>query len=211
VVVQVKIWFQNHRYKTKKAQKDRDKLDQKPAPTTHHHQPAAGGTAASPAAGPKRVAVPRVLVKDGKPCPSSIAPAAAAADRRSNSSSPESTSSDGAAAAAEFRAAAVKPSPFAATHGRAACPPFPVSSAGALVKGEPGGVGGGLGGRCGGMMMSSCDAVHAASFSSVMQPAAAAAGRVHAPPPPPPPLSLDTMTYADFAPPRSCLFNGRTW
>jgi len=90
VVVQVKIWFQNHRYKTKKAQKDRDKLDQKPAPTTHHHQPAAGGTAASPAAGPRRVAVPRVLVKDGKPCPSSIAPAAAAADRRSNSTAPSS-------------------------------------------------------------------------------------------------------------------------
>lgn len=49
---QVKIWFQNHRYKTKKSQKDKDKMDQ------HQKQ--------SPPS-PKRVAVP-VLVKDGKPC-----------------------------------------------------------------------------------------------------------------------------------------------
>ena len=47
---QVKIWFQNHRYKTKKSQKDKEKMDQKQQPQS-----------------PKRVAVP-VLVKDGKPC-----------------------------------------------------------------------------------------------------------------------------------------------
>ena len=49
---QVKIWFQNHRYKSKKSQKDKDKQDQ-------HSK-------VSPPS-PKRVAVP-VLVKDGKPC-----------------------------------------------------------------------------------------------------------------------------------------------
>ena len=48
---QVKIWFQNHRYKNKRAQKDKEKLDQQ------------SGSQHSP----KRVAVP-VLVKDGKPC-----------------------------------------------------------------------------------------------------------------------------------------------
>ncbi|ELT98863.1 hypothetical protein CAPTEDRAFT_40416, partial [Capitella teleta] len=51
---QVKIWFQNHRYKTKKSQKDKDKVDH----SQQHKQ--------SPPS-PKRVAVP-VLVKDGKPC-----------------------------------------------------------------------------------------------------------------------------------------------
>lgn len=49
---QVKIWFQNHRYKTKKTQKDKDK-----------ESPGKQNTPQSP----KRVAVP-VLVKDGKPC-----------------------------------------------------------------------------------------------------------------------------------------------
>nr|AHY88457.1 NK2.1 [Novocrania anomala] len=46
---QVKIWFQNHRYKHKRAQKDKEKLDQQCQQS------------------PRRVAVP-VLVKDGKPC-----------------------------------------------------------------------------------------------------------------------------------------------
>jgi len=45
---QVKIWFQNHRYKLKKANQERG-LDLMPTPT------------------PRRVAVP-VLVRDGKPC-----------------------------------------------------------------------------------------------------------------------------------------------
>ena len=50
---QVKIWFQNHRYKHKRQQKDKDKMDSQ------------SGSACTPS--PKRVAVP-VLVKDGKPC-----------------------------------------------------------------------------------------------------------------------------------------------
>lgn len=45
---QVKIWFQNHRYKTKRARQEKG-LDMNPMPS------------------PRRVAVP-VLVRDGKPC-----------------------------------------------------------------------------------------------------------------------------------------------
>ncbi|XP_077996523.1 thyroid transcription factor 1-like [Glandiceps talaboti] len=48
---QVKIWFQNHRYKMKRQQKDRTMQEQ----NNVSHQ------------SPRRVAVP-VLVKDGKPC-----------------------------------------------------------------------------------------------------------------------------------------------
>ncbi|XP_077861640.1 NK2 homeobox 1 isoform X1 [Saccoglossus kowalevskii] len=48
---QVKIWFQNHRYKTKRQTKDRTMQEQNNV--THQS--------------PRRVAVP-VLVKDGKPC-----------------------------------------------------------------------------------------------------------------------------------------------
>lgn len=51
---QVKIWFQNHRYKTKRAQTEKGVYD------PQHHQP---GSLSSP----RRVAVP-VLVRDGKPC-----------------------------------------------------------------------------------------------------------------------------------------------
>ncbi|CAH1791100.1 unnamed protein product [Owenia fusiformis] len=51
--VQVKIWFQNHRYKMKRARQEKG-LDMNPLPS------------------PRRVAVP-VLVRDGKPCqPSSM-------------------------------------------------------------------------------------------------------------------------------------------
>lgn len=49
---QVKIWFQNHRYKTKRAQKDKEKMEQNCSQS------------------PRRVAVP-VLVRDGKPCSNS--------------------------------------------------------------------------------------------------------------------------------------------
>ncbi|KAM7289271.1 putative homeobox protein NK-2 [Ixodes scapularis] len=48
---QVKIWFQNHRYKTKRARQEKG-LD---------------GTGGNPLPSPRRVAVP-VLVRDGKPC-----------------------------------------------------------------------------------------------------------------------------------------------
>ncbi|XP_055628392.1 homeobox protein vnd isoform X2 [Toxorhynchites rutilus septentrionalis] len=51
---QVKIWFQNHRYKTKRAAHEKGSMDVGP------HQ--AGGLPS-----PRRVAVP-VLVRDGKPC-----------------------------------------------------------------------------------------------------------------------------------------------
>lgn len=51
---QVKIWFQNHRYKTKRAQTEKGVYD------PQHHQ-------SSSLSSPRRVAVP-VLVRDGKPC-----------------------------------------------------------------------------------------------------------------------------------------------
>lgn len=51
---QVKIWFQNHRYKTKRALTEKGAME---------HQIHQAGTIHSP----RRVAVP-VLVRDGKPC-----------------------------------------------------------------------------------------------------------------------------------------------
>ncbi|XP_058463027.1 homeobox protein vnd [Malaya genurostris] len=51
---QVKIWFQNHRYKTKRAAHEKGSMD----PSAHQ----SGGLPS-----PRRVAVP-VLVRDGKPC-----------------------------------------------------------------------------------------------------------------------------------------------
>ena len=220
---QVKIWFQNHRYKTKKAQKDREKLDQKPS--VHQLQQTSSSAGVhSPA---KRVVVP-VLVKDGKPCPagtstasSTAAAAAAGSHDRSGSSTPESMSSDG-----DYRAmngsTSSKPSSF--VHRSSACPPpppppqigaipFPVSSSATsgLVKGVQSGGGpglslhGGLGCFTGGnMMSSSVGGDHHASFgpTSMMQPARHGPLSLHA--------AVETMSYADFAP-RSCLFNGRTW
>ncbi|XP_050441310.1 homeobox protein vnd-like isoform X2 [Adelges cooleyi] len=53
---QVKIWFQNHRYKTKRAQQEKGMH-------VDHHAAAAANALTSP----RRVAVP-VLVRDGKPC-----------------------------------------------------------------------------------------------------------------------------------------------
>ncbi|XP_076321608.1 thyroid transcription factor 1-like isoform X2 [Tachypleus tridentatus] len=53
---QVKIWFQNHRYKCKRQAKEKAMAEQQPQ-QSHQHSP-------------RKVAVP-VLVKDGKPCSSS--------------------------------------------------------------------------------------------------------------------------------------------
>lgn len=53
---QVKIWFQNHRYKTKRAQNEKGVYDHA---SVHHHP--------STLPSPRRVAVP-VLVRNGKPC-----------------------------------------------------------------------------------------------------------------------------------------------
>lgn len=55
---QVKIWFQNHRYKTKRAQSEKGGYEHQ---GNGHQQ--SGGQMPSP----RRVAVP-VLVRDGKPC-----------------------------------------------------------------------------------------------------------------------------------------------
>jgi len=62
---QVKIWFQNHRYKLKKARQERG-LDLAPLPA------------------PRRVAVP-VLVRDGKPCSGGAGHSGPAASRESKS------------------------------------------------------------------------------------------------------------------------------
>ncbi|KAK8740330.1 hypothetical protein OTU49_002857 [Cherax quadricarinatus] len=53
---QVKIWFQNHRYKMKRAAKEKAMSEQ-------------SSSGSQSVGSPRRVAVP-VLVKDGKPCPS---------------------------------------------------------------------------------------------------------------------------------------------
>jgi len=60
---QVKIWFQNHRYKCKRQQKDKDKLDSSASSNASENSPQSQPSQNSP----KKVAVP-VLVKDGKPC-----------------------------------------------------------------------------------------------------------------------------------------------
>ncbi|XP_060939236.1 NK2 homeobox 4a isoform X2 [Limanda limanda] len=58
---QVKIWFQNHRYKMKRQAKD------KAAQQQQQQQQQDGNLCQQQAQSPRRVAVP-VLVKDGKPC-----------------------------------------------------------------------------------------------------------------------------------------------
>ncbi|KAM5246182.1 homeobox protein Nkx-2.4 [Ctenodactylus gundi] len=62
---QVKIWFQNHRYKMKRQAKD--KAAQQP------QQQEGGLGAPPPPPSPRRVAVP-LLVKDGKPCQNGAGP-----------------------------------------------------------------------------------------------------------------------------------------
>ena len=62
----MKIWFQNHRYKTKKAISEKG-LDIFGSAAAAH---AAAAAAAAAAFNPRRVAVP-VLVRDGRPCTAS--------------------------------------------------------------------------------------------------------------------------------------------
>ncbi|XP_055855356.1 homeobox protein vnd [Episyrphus balteatus] len=57
---QVKIWFQNHRYKTKRAQNEKGVYDMNGSMHPHPHHPSALPS-------PRRVAVP-VLVRNGKSC-----------------------------------------------------------------------------------------------------------------------------------------------
>ncbi|NWY21101.1 NKX24 protein, partial [Aphelocoma coerulescens] len=59
---QVKIWFQNHRYKMKRQAKDKAAAQQ-----LHPDGGGGGGGGLCQQPSPRRVAVP-VLVKDGKPC-----------------------------------------------------------------------------------------------------------------------------------------------
>lgn len=61
---QVKIWFQNHRYKCKRQQKDKEKLDSSASSNASENSPQPNQSGQN---SPKKVAVP-VLVKDGKPC-----------------------------------------------------------------------------------------------------------------------------------------------
>ncbi|XP_078518092.1 homeobox protein Nkx-2.1 [Lissotriton helveticus] len=61
---QVKIWFQNHRYKMKRQAKDKAAQQQLQQP---QEGPGGPGGASCQQQSPRRVAVP-VLVKDGKPC-----------------------------------------------------------------------------------------------------------------------------------------------
>uniref|UniRef100_A0ABM5G4I3 Homeobox protein Nkx-2.4 n=1 Tax=Pogona vitticeps TaxID=103695 RepID=A0ABM5G4I3_9SAUR len=79
---QVKIWFQNHRYKMKRQAKDKaaqQLQQQQPEGPSLCQQQAQQPPPQPPpppqAASPRRVAVP-VLVKDGKPCPHSAAASA---------------------------------------------------------------------------------------------------------------------------------------
>ncbi|XP_052105209.1 homeobox protein Nkx-2.1-like [Mytilus californianus] len=68
---QVKIWFQNHRYKYKRASKD--KIKSEPGSPESSQEDSAPSEHSSPSQSqhsPRRVAVP-VLVKDGKPCSNS--------------------------------------------------------------------------------------------------------------------------------------------
>ncbi|KAK3597147.1 hypothetical protein CHS0354_038073 [Potamilus streckersoni] len=73
---QVKIWFQNHRYKHKRSQKDKEKMEQpsaKAAQNDSQNSPSSQSSTelsqsqSSQQSSPRKVAVP-VLVKDGKPC-----------------------------------------------------------------------------------------------------------------------------------------------
>uniref|UniRef100_A0A8C4YEF5 NK2 homeobox 4 n=2 Tax=Gopherus TaxID=38771 RepID=A0A8C4YEF5_9SAUR len=76
---QVKIWFQNHRYKMKRQAKDKATQQLQQETSLCQQQPS-----------PRRVAVP-VLVKDGKPCPGNLGSTPAAP----NQPAPQGASSGG--------------------------------------------------------------------------------------------------------------------
>lgn len=61
---QVKIWFQNHRYKMKRASKEKALTESNNSSTTNNNNNSSSNSCHN---SPRRVAVP-VLVKDGKPC-----------------------------------------------------------------------------------------------------------------------------------------------
>lgn len=63
---QVKIWFQNHRYKMKRATKEKALAESNNTNGTSNNN-SSNGSSNSCHSSPRRVAVP-VLVKDGKPC-----------------------------------------------------------------------------------------------------------------------------------------------
>lgn len=70
---QVKIWFQNHRYKHKRQQKDREKMEsssQKESgaghnSSSHKNNPGSNTSSSSSSSSPRKVSVP-VLIRDGK-------------------------------------------------------------------------------------------------------------------------------------------------
>ncbi|XP_054652562.1 NK2 homeobox 4a isoform X1 [Dunckerocampus dactyliophorus] len=64
---QVKIWFQNHRYKMKRQAKDKAAQQLQQQQQQNQQQQQDGTMCQQQAQSPRRVAVP-VLVKDGKPC-----------------------------------------------------------------------------------------------------------------------------------------------
>ena len=131
---QVKIWFQNHRYKTKKAISEKG-LDIFGSAAAAH---AAAAAAAAAAFNPRRVAVP-VLVRDGRPCttasggpggPSGGGPAGACAPGHFGGKT-EMASKDMAAAAAAAHAhfaaaAALGPHSHLNHHGHHSHQHFPI-------------------------------------------------------------------------------------
>ncbi|XP_030410176.1 homeobox protein Nkx-2.4 [Gopherus flavomarginatus] len=74
---QVKIWFQNHRYKMKRQAKDKATQQLQQETSLCQQQPS-----------PRRVAVP-VLVKDGKPCPGNLGSTPAAPNQPAPQGAPE--------------------------------------------------------------------------------------------------------------------------
>ncbi|CAG0898402.1 unnamed protein product [Darwinula stevensoni] len=81
---QVKIWFQNHRYKCKRQAKERLMAEQN---TSNPNSQGNGGTGGS---SPRRVAVP-VLVRDGKPCSTHSNPSPSSTSDETNSGGEQTT------------------------------------------------------------------------------------------------------------------------